>query len=94
MGLSDRYDEYNDHRTGGKAYTESHPGFEKDIMSSGNEFNSHYHEFYVDVSARLHSLFLGSPIPMNTMVDRNTKGSILSPYEPGGVHTNHVDEND
>jgi hypothetical protein len=94
MGLSDRYDEYRDNLRGGKAVDVPHKGFEKDIMADGTKFNSFYHILYKDLGVRSHQLIWINSIPMHMNADRNTKGSILTPNEPGGVHTNHNDEND
>jgi hypothetical protein len=89
LGLSDRYDEYNNNLTGMLNQTVPQRGFQNDIMSNGTSFNPYYYELYKNFAEKISTVYYMHAIPINTRVDLNKEVSLLTPYESGEVHTNH-----
>lgn len=89
LGLSDRYDEPEELKPGTtneyRRPNELHDGFTGDVMGSyGSSTLNPYHYMLIKMYGEKSS---GPPQPRNDMIDLNGAGRLLTPYEPGGVHT-------
>jgi hypothetical protein len=89
MGLSDRYDEYQNPLTGPLGYFTTHKGFEKDIM--GTPWNTYQVDSYHYLSYK-RAFYIGArfwhvdKIVEDQFIDVNKYGKLMTPYEQGGYH--------
>jgi RHS repeat-associated protein len=94
LGLSDRYDDFNNNLTGGRV-TIPQKGFEHDLMGAHQlHLDNFYYQRYKIWGVEGSKIFRSDVIPLNRAVDRNTKGQLLTPYEPGGYHLNQNADNE